>query len=86
MSDGSAPTTVDATLDASGLACPLPVLKAKRALRSVPEGGVLEVLATDPLAKLDFTHFCNVSGNELLEVAERPNGVLRLLLRKAKPG
>lgn len=71
-----------ATLDATGLLCPLPVLKAKRALRSVPDGGVLEVLATDPDAAGDFAHFCRTTGCEMLESSERPGGILRFLLKK----
>jgi tRNA 2-thiouridine synthesizing protein A len=80
MSD--AKTEPDATLDATGLLCPLPVLKAKRALRSVPDGGVLEVLATDPGAVKDFEHFCRATGCEMLDSSEKPGGVLRFLLKK----
>ena len=72
----------DATLDATGLICPLPVLKARRALRAVPPGGTLEVLATDPGAAKDFEHFCTTTGCTLVEAGERPGGVLRFLLRK----
>jgi len=72
----------DSTLDAKGLLCPLPVLKARRALKSVPAGGVLEVLATDPGASKDFVHFCQTTGCELLEAAEQADGVLRFLLKK----
>ena len=75
-------TTVDATLDATGLLCPLPVLKARRALKPLSPGAVLEVLATDPGATKDFEHFCQTTGCELLEAAERPGGVLRFLMRK----
>ncbi|HEV2186632.1 MAG TPA: sulfurtransferase TusA family protein [Stellaceae bacterium] len=71
----------DATLDATGLLCPLPVLKARRALRDVPAGGVLEVLATDPGAVKDFEHFCRTTGCELLESGET-DGVLRFRLKK----
>ena len=74
--------TADATLDATGLLCPLPVLKAKRALRPVPPGGVLEVLATDPGAVKDFEHFCQATGCELLEASEQDGGVFRFRLRK----
>ncbi|HLY45372.1 MAG TPA: sulfurtransferase TusA family protein [Stellaceae bacterium] len=77
-----ASTAPDATLDATGLLCPLPVLKARRALRSVPAGGVLEVLATDPGAVKDFEHFCRTTGCELLEADERPGGILRFRLKK----
>ena len=80
MSD--ARTEPDASLDATGLLCPLPVLKAKRALRSVPPGGVLEVLATDPGAVQDFAHFCNATGCAMLDSSEQPGGVLRFLLKK----
>ncbi|MBV9825778.1 MAG: sulfurtransferase TusA family protein [Alphaproteobacteria bacterium] len=70
------------TLDAKGLLCPLPVLKARRALKAVPAGGVLEVLATDPGAAKDFVHFCDTTGCELLESSEPKEGILRFLLRK----
>lgn len=53
-------------LDVKGLICPLPVLKAKKALKEVPAGGVLKVLATDPGAVKDFQAFCRTTGNELV--------------------
>ena len=71
----------DSTLDATGLLCPLPVLKARRALREVPAGGILEVLATDPGATKDFEHFCQTTGCELLEASEAGR-VLRFRLKK----
>ena len=57
-------------LDASGLKCPLPVLKARKAMREVPEGGVLRVIATDPGAGKDFEHFCKTTGHLLLAARE----------------
>jgi len=75
-------TGTDATLDATGLLCPLPVLKARRALKPLAPGAVLEVLATDPGAGKDFEHFCAATGCELLEASERPDGVLRFRLKK----
>lgn len=69
-------------LDATGLLCPLPVLKARRALKAVPPGGILEVLATDPGATQDFAHFCQTTGCELLESSEEPSGTLRFRLKK----
>ena len=48
----------DKILDAKGLNCPLPILKAKKALQDVPAGGTLEVWATDPGSVADFTAFC----------------------------
>jgi tRNA 2-thiouridine synthesizing protein A len=74
-------TPADTTLDATGLLCPLPVLKARRALRDVPAGGILEVLATDPGAVKDFEHFCQTTGCELLAASDS-GGVLRFRLRK----
>ena len=58
------------TLDARGLLCPLPVLKARKALKSLPDGAVLQVLADDPAALIDFPHFCTESGHALLEQQE----------------
>ena len=84
MSDarGDATTSPDTTLDATGLLCPLPVLKARRALKAVPAGGILEVLATDPGATKDFEHFCQTTGCTLIEAGEQTYGVLRFLLQK----
>ena len=57
----------DQTLDAKGLNCPLPILKAKKALSTLPPGGTLEVLATDPGAVKDFQAFARTTGHELIE-------------------
>ncbi len=54
-------------LDVKGLNCPLPILKAKKALKDVPAGETLEILATDPGAIADFEAFCRQTGNELVE-------------------
>jgi tRNA 2-thiouridine synthesizing protein A len=72
----------DKVLDAKGLNCPLPILKAKKALKDVPVGGTLEILATDPGAVADFQAFARATGNELLEHSEE-GGVYRFLLRKS---
>jgi tRNA 2-thiouridine synthesizing protein A len=56
----------DEELDVSGYQCPLPVLKAKRRLDSMTPGSVLRLIATDPAAVIDVTHFCNEQGHELL--------------------
>ena len=53
-------------LNAEGLNCPLPILKAKKMLKTVPVGEVLEIRATDPGAVADFAAFCNQTGNELI--------------------
>jgi tRNA 2-thiouridine synthesizing protein A len=57
----------DQVLDAKGLNCPLPILRAKKALKDIPIGGTLQVLATDPGAVKDFEAFCRATGNDLLE-------------------
>ncbi|WP_170344408.1 MULTISPECIES: sulfurtransferase TusA family protein [Ruegeria] len=54
------------TLDAVGLLCPLPVLKARKRLKSMPDGAVLRVLADDPAAIVDVPHFCAEAGHRLL--------------------
>jgi tRNA 2-thiouridine synthesizing protein A len=69
-------------LDAKGLKCPLPVLKARKAMRDVAAGGVLRVLATDPGAVKDFEHFCKTTGHQLLACRDEA-GVLTLEIRKA---
>ena len=81
-SSGPAP---DLSLDLKGLKCPLPVLKARRAIKDMAAGSLLEVLADDPAATLDFTHFCEVGGHRLEESSSREEGgpapVLRFLIR-----
>jgi tRNA 2-thiouridine synthesizing protein A len=59
----------DQVLDVKGLNCPLPILRAKKALKDLPTGGTLQVLATDPGAVKDFEAFCRTTGNELMESA-----------------
>ena len=71
----------DKVLDAKGLNCPLPILKAKKALKDVPDGGTLEILATDPGAVADFAAFSRTTGNEMLEQSE-DGGVWTYLIRK----
>ena len=57
-------------LDAKGLRCPLPVLKARKAMKDVPVGGTLRVLATDPGAIKDFEAFCKTTGYRLLTATQ----------------
>ncbi len=70
----------DQTLDAKGLNCPLPILKAKKALKEVPAGGTLEILATDPGSVADFEAFCRTTGHELLEQSTEDK-VYRFIIR-----
>jgi len=55
------------TLDASGLLCPLPVLKLRKRLLALQPGDLVTMTATDPAAAIDVPHFCNESGHELVE-------------------
>ena len=57
----------DQVLDVKGLNCPLPILRARKALKDVPMGGTLQILATDPGSVMDFEAFCRTTGNELME-------------------
>ena len=64
------------TYDFRGLKCPLPVLKTRRALKSHDRGQVIKILSDDPAANLDFIHFCEVSGNILLENFEEDKNLI----------
>lgn len=68
------------TLDTKGLNCPLPILKARKAIRSLTAGDTLEVFATDPGAVQDFEAFSRATGHELLESGE-DDGVFRFLIK-----
>lgn len=69
------------TLDAKGLNCPLPILKAKKAMAALKDGETLEVLSTDPGSVPDFQAFSRATGNALLESGEA-GGVFRFVLKK----
>ena len=60
----------DVVVDAKGLNCPLPILRAKKALKELPSGGTMEVIATDPGAVKDFEAFCRTTGNELVSSSQ----------------
>jgi tRNA 2-thiouridine synthesizing protein A len=72
----------DQVLDAKGLNCPLPILKAKKALKSLAGGNTLEIISTDPGSVADFAAFCRTTGNELVEQNEA-DGIYTYLIRKA---
>ena len=75
---------MDATtteLDVQGLQCPMPLLKAKKALNEIAPGDFLRVVATDPGSVKDFQVFSRQSGHDLVEMHEE-NGVYSYLLRK----
>jgi tRNA 2-thiouridine synthesizing protein A len=69
-------------LDVKGLNCPLPILRAKKALKDVPVGGLLRELATDPGAVKDFEAFCRTTGNELVE-SKQEDKVFSFLIKRA---
>lgn len=60
-------------LDYRGLKCPLPVLKARRALKDMASGDILEIIADDPASPLDFAHFCDEAAHQLtISQTDRP--------------
>lgn len=61
-------------LDARGLLCPLPVLKARKVLKDLAQGDVLRMHADDPAARIDVPHFCKESGNILSEAVDQGDG------------
>ena len=71
----------DQELDASGLNCPLPILRAKKALAGLDAGQVLHIIATDPGAVKDFEAFAKQTGNELMESKEE-GGKFVFLMKK----
>jgi tRNA 2-thiouridine synthesizing protein A len=72
----------DQELDASGLNCPLPILRAKKAISGLSAGQVLRIVATDPGSVKDFEAFCKQTGNELLESGEE-GGKFVFMIKKA---
>jgi len=72
----------DQELDASGLTCPLPILKAKKALSSMEAGQILRVISTDAGSVLDFESFSKQTGNPLLDSGEE-EGKFVFLIKKA---
>jgi len=73
----------DQDIDARGLLCPLPVLKARKRLLGMAPGQVLRLLATDPAAAIDVPHFCAESGHELLGHAPEGEATAWMIRRKA---
>ncbi len=69
-------------VDATGLACPLPILRAKKALAIMATGEVLQVITTDRGAVRDFQAFCRQTGNELLAQFDESERVVHYLKRR----
>lgn len=70
------------TLDTKGMNCPLPILKAKKAIKDLGAGDTLQVLSTDPGSVKDFEAFCRSTGNELMESSEA-DGVFTYMIKKS---
>ncbi|MGX2040529.1 sulfurtransferase TusA family protein [Methylocaldum sp. MU1018] len=73
---------IDLEIDTSGLRCPLPLLRLKKALQAMETGQVVRVLATDPASVLDFGVFLEQAGHHMLDRKEE-TGVFFYLIRKA---
>jgi tRNA 2-thiouridine synthesizing protein A len=69
-------------VDTKGMKCPLPVLKARKAMKDLVPGATMQVLATDPGAVKDFEHFCRVTGATLVNCNEDAEGVITFTLKK----
>ncbi|HEV8681436.1 MAG TPA: sulfurtransferase TusA family protein [Actinomycetota bacterium] len=74
-------TTILRQLDLKGLSCPLPIIKTAQAIKELPRGETVEILATDPGSVPDFSEWCRWTGNELIELS-REDGVFRFVVRK----
>ena len=76
-------TTVEitATVDARGLSCPMPIVRTAQAVRPLPSGSVIELLATDPGSVKDVAAWCRSTGNELVTQSAEA-GVYRFVLRR----
>lgn len=73
---------VDREIDTRGLNCPLPILRAKKALADLASGQVLKVVSTDPGSMRDFQAFCKQSGNELLSQQTIEKDFVHILKRR----
>jgi tRNA 2-thiouridine synthesizing protein A len=69
-------------IDTRGLTCPLPILKVRKAMRAVPAGAEVEVLATDPGSVEDLRAFCAATGNKFLHFGHAGDGALQFRIRK----
>lgn len=72
----------DQELDATGLNCPLPILRAKKSLAAIDTGQILKIIATDPGSVKDFEAFAKQTGNELLDSTEE-NGKFVFFMKKS---
>ncbi|TVQ95319.1 MAG: sulfurtransferase TusA family protein [Desulfovibrionales bacterium] len=73
---------VDKTLDTSGLSCPMPLLRTKKALKEMSAGQVLKIIGTDPGSKKDIPEYGNKDGNEFLGMQDVDNGSTLYFIKK----
>jgi tRNA 2-thiouridine synthesizing protein A len=73
----------DRLMDARGHRCPVPTLRLRRALEEAPAGGLVRLLADDPLARIDVPHFAASAGATVLEIVDAPDGAISFLVAKA---
>lgn len=74
--------TIHSTVDATGLSCPMPIVRTAQHIKTVPPGALVEVLATDPGSVKDFGAWTRSTGNAIVEQSEAA-GVYRFVLRRA---
>ena len=74
---------VTETLDTSGLSCPLPILKSKKMIKSLPMGAVLRIISTDAGSKKDIASWCRVTGQELIDTSEA-DGKYEFIVKRMK--
>lgn len=85
MTEPSRDIKVDQYLDAKGLNCPLPVLKAKVALNKMKPGEILHVEATDPHATIDFEAYCARTGHNIIRLLEVDRVIEIFICRAENP-
>jgi tRNA 2-thiouridine synthesizing protein A len=73
---------IHTTVDAKGLSCPMPIVKTAQAVKGVPAGELIEVLATDPGSVKDFAAWTRSTGNTIIEQTE-DEGVYRFVIKRA---
>ena len=73
---------IDKQIDTRGLNCPLPILRAKKALTDMQSGQLLKVVATDPGSLRDFQAFARQTGNELVEQQQQGEDIIHVLRRR----
>jgi tRNA 2-thiouridine synthesizing protein A len=79
---GAAAQPIAQEIDARGLRCPLPVLRAQKRLATMPPGAVLRLCADDPVAAIDVPHFCREAGHELVAVIEADGAARHYFIRR----